>query len=108
MDKLMQEYKQECAIYSKIASSIWKIGLVIISILYIKLSYGGQNYFEKFILFLRSSDYTKGVYKKVGQSTQGRLARNRVCVAFSLILIEGHRCWCKNNFLTHLIFSLSA
>ena len=46
MDKLMQEYKQECAIYSKIASSIWKIGLVIISILYIKLSYGGQNYFE--------------------------------------------------------------
>ena len=52
MDKLMQEYKQECAIYSKTASSIWKIGLVIISILYIKLSYGGQNYFEKFILFM--------------------------------------------------------
>ena len=67
-----------------------------------------ESFFEKFILFLRSSDYTKGVYKKVGQSTQGRLARNRVCVAFSLILIEGHRCWCKNNFLTHLIFSLSA
>ena len=67
-----------------------------------------ESFFEKFILFLRSSDYTKGVYKKVGQSTQGRLARNRVCVAFSLILIEGHRCWYKNNFLTHLIFSLSA
>lgn len=52
MDKLMQKYKQECAIYSKTASIIWKVGLVIISILYIKLSYGGQNYFEKFILFM--------------------------------------------------------
>ena len=52
MDKLIQKYKQECAIYSKIASAIWKVGLVIISILYIKLSYGGQNYFEKFILFM--------------------------------------------------------
>ncbi len=47
MDKLMQKYKQECAIYSKTASIIWKVGLVIISILYIKLSYEGQKYFEK-------------------------------------------------------------
>lgn len=50
MDKLMQEYKKECAIYSKQASVIWKVGLVIISILYIKISYVRQNYFEILIL----------------------------------------------------------
>lgn len=50
MDKLLKEYKQECAIYSKKASLIWKIGLVIISIMYIKMSYERHNYIEMFIL----------------------------------------------------------
>ena len=39
MDKLLKEYKQECAIYSKKASLIWKIGLVIISIMYISIDF---------------------------------------------------------------------
>lgn len=50
MDKLLKEYEQECVIYSKKASLIWKIGLVIISIMYIKMSYERHNYIEMFIL----------------------------------------------------------
>ena len=50
MEKLLQEYKQECAIYSKKASFIWKVGLVIIFIIYIKISYERQNYIEIFVL----------------------------------------------------------
>lgn len=52
MEKLLQRYKDECAISSKLASNIWKIGIIILSIVYIKLSYGSQNYFEMFVLFL--------------------------------------------------------
>ena len=54
MEKLLQRYKDECAISSKLASIIWKIGIIILSILYIKLSYKSQNYFEMFVLFLMS------------------------------------------------------
>lgn len=52
MEKLLQRYKIECAISSKFASSIWKIGIIILSIVYMKLSYGNQNYFKMFVLFL--------------------------------------------------------
>lgn len=52
MEKLLQKYKDECAISSKLASIIWKIGIIILSIVYIKLSYGNQNYFKMFFLFL--------------------------------------------------------
>lgn len=52
MEKLLQRYKNECAISSKCASIIWKIGIITISIIYIKLSYEGQNYIEMFALFL--------------------------------------------------------
>ena len=52
MEKLLQRYKIECAISSKLASIIWKIGIIILSIAYMKLSYGNQNYFKMFVLFL--------------------------------------------------------
>ena len=52
MEKLLQKYKEDCVISSKSASLIWKIGIIIISIIYIKLSYGNQNYFKMFVLFL--------------------------------------------------------
>ena len=52
MEKLLQKYKEECAISSKLASIIWKIGIIILSVVYMKLSYGNQNYFKMFILFL--------------------------------------------------------
>lgn len=52
MEKLLQRYKIECAISSKLASNIWKIGIIILSIVYMKLSYGNQNYFKMFVLFL--------------------------------------------------------
>lgn len=52
MEKLLQKYKEDCAISSKFASLIWKIGIIIISIIYIKLSYEGKNYIEMFVLFL--------------------------------------------------------
>lgn len=52
MEKLLQKYKDECAISSKLASIIWKIGIIILSIVYIKLSYGNQNYFEMFVWLL--------------------------------------------------------
>ena len=52
MEKLLQRYKQNCAITSKWSSIIWKIGIIIISLIYIKLSYEGQNYIEMFALFL--------------------------------------------------------
>lgn len=52
MEKLLQKYKDECAISSKLASIIWKIGIIILSIVYLKLSYGNQNYFKMFFLFL--------------------------------------------------------
>lgn len=52
MEKLLQKYKEDCAISSKSASLIWKIGIIIISIIYIKLSYEGKNYIEMFALFL--------------------------------------------------------
>ena len=52
MEKLLQKYKDECAISSKLASIIWKIGIIILSIVYIKLSYGNQNYFKMFVWLL--------------------------------------------------------
>lgn len=52
MEKLLQRYKDDCAISSKSASIIWKIGIIILSIVYIKLSCEGQNYIEMFVLFL--------------------------------------------------------
>lgn len=52
MGKLLQKYKDECAISSKLASIIWKIGIIILSIVYIKLSYGNQNYFKMFVWLL--------------------------------------------------------
>lgn len=52
MQKLLETYKEECAIKSKAASVIWKMGIVILSILYIKFAYGGQNYFKMFVIFL--------------------------------------------------------
>lgn len=52
MEKLLQKYKEDCVISSKSASLIWKIGIIIISIIYIKLSYEGKNYIEMFALFL--------------------------------------------------------
>lgn len=52
MEKLLQKYKDECAISSKLASIIWKIGIIILSIVYIKSSYENQNYFKMFFLFL--------------------------------------------------------
>ena len=52
MEKLLQKYKDECAISSKLASIIWKIGIIFLSVVYMKLSYGNQNYFKMFILFL--------------------------------------------------------
>lgn len=54
MEKLLQRYKDECAISSKLASIIWKIGIIILSIIYIKSSYKSQNYFEMFVLLLMS------------------------------------------------------
>lgn len=52
MEKLLQKYKDECAISSKLAGIIWKIGIIILSIVYIKLSYGNQNYFKMFVWLL--------------------------------------------------------
>lgn len=52
MEKLLQKYKDECAISGKLASIIWKIGIIILSIVYIKLSYGNQNYFKMFVWLL--------------------------------------------------------
>lgn len=52
MEKLLQRYKDDCAISSKSASFIWKMGIIILSIVYIKLSYESKNYIEMFALFL--------------------------------------------------------
>lgn len=51
MEKLLQKYKDECAISSKLASIIWKIGIIILSIVYIILSYKNQNYIKMFFVF---------------------------------------------------------
>lgn len=50
MEKLLQKYKEECAISSKVASIIWKIGIILIAIIYIYKSYSGYNYFIGFLL----------------------------------------------------------
>ncbi|MCI8587561.1 MAG: hypothetical protein HFJ49_02990 [Clostridia bacterium] len=52
MQRLIERYKVECSINSKAASILWKIGIIILSIVYIKLSYESQNYFKMFIMFL--------------------------------------------------------
>ncbi len=52
MQRLIERYKVECSINSKVASILWKIGIIILSIVYIKLSYESQNYFKMFVLFL--------------------------------------------------------
>ena len=52
MEKLLQRYKDDCAISSKSASFIWKMEIIILSIVYIKLSYESKNYIEMFALFL--------------------------------------------------------
>jgi hypothetical protein len=52
MQRLIERYKVECSINSKVASILWKIGIIILSIVYIKLSYESQNYFKMFIVFL--------------------------------------------------------
>lgn len=54
MQRLIERYKVECSINSKAASILWKIGIIILSIVYIKLSYESQNYFKMFIVFLIS------------------------------------------------------
>ena len=54
MERLLRKYKKECTISSKVASSIWKIGIIILSILYIKLTYENKKYIEMFIVFLIS------------------------------------------------------
>lgn len=94
MDKLLQKYKQECAIYSKPASIIWKVGLVIISILYIKISYERQNYFEIFILcmglvvilyFICLNIFKRAAFKKIYCNNKTKIKSKKIKELFKEI-----------------------
>lgn len=54
MEDLVEKYKEECAVYSRWASYIWKIGLIILSVVYMFWLYNQQNILLKIILYAGS------------------------------------------------------